>query len=797
MTLLATLIWGASSWRGTAYALAAVLLVLLLWSYSSARAPRGLRLLACSLKAAGILILILCLLEPLWSSSRPRPGANLFVVMTDTSRSMTLHDRGRPQARAEQVKAAATRPSKWMERVGEDFDLRKHTFDTSLHAVGGLDELKFEGDASNLGASLTRLEQQYHGRPLAGVLLFTDGNATDSQAVDRLLNGPDSLKLPPIYPVLIGENAPADDINLRRVDVSQTDFEDAPVTIAAEFTAEGFRGRGVAAQLLDDKNKVVDQQVLRVETETVPLTARFRLKPDKAGISFYKVRIAEESEIARFDQGVTREATLANNTRLVTVDRGRGPFRILYVAGRPNWEFKFLQRSLGSDDQVQLVGLIRVAKREPRFAYLGRAGDASNPLFRGFENKDSEQTEQYDQPVLTRIGVRDENDLRNGFPRTAEELNTFSAIVIDDLEAEFFTQDQLMLLKEFVRQRGGGLLMLGGQESLHEGKYDRTPVGDVLPVYTSQAGAVPVEGARYRLALTRDGWLSPWVRLRPDEATERSRLQAMPAFQTLNSVRGIKPGATVLATVEKTSEPGERVTSVPALVEQRFGRGRGAALLIGDLWRWSLQRPENTPDDMAKAWRQTIRWLVSDVPRRVELATAPAQSAEDASGSRAISVRVRDAAYAAQDNVSVALKITTPDGQAVNLTAEAAAAEAGLYEAAFVPRQPGNYRVQATATGPDGQAVGTVEAGWTTDPTPDEFTDLRPNRTLLERLAAKTGGQMVGLTELNEFVKSLPERHVDITEPDITPLWHRPWVFLLAVGCLAAEWGLRRWKGLP
>jgi hypothetical protein len=29
------------------------------------------------------------------------------------------------------------------------------------------------------------------------------------------------------------------------------------------------------------------------------------------------------------------------------------------------------------------------------------------------------------------------------------------------------------------------------------------------------------------------------------------------------------------------------------------------------------------------------------------------------------------------------------------------------------------------------------------------------------------------------------------------PAWHTPVVFALAVLCLAAEWGLRRWRGLP
>jgi hypothetical protein len=30
-----------------------------------------------------------------------------------------------------------------------------------------------------------------------------------------------------------------------------------------------------------------------------------------------------------------------------------------------------------------------------------------------------------------------------------------------------------------------------------------------------------------------------------------------------------------------------------------------------------------------------------------------------------------------------------------------------------------------------------------------------------------------------------------------TPAWHTPALFGFALACLVAEWGLRRWKGLP
>ena len=94
--------------------------------------------------------------------------------------------------------------------------------------------------------------------------------------------------------------------------------------------------------------------------------------------------------------------------------------------------------------------------------------------------------------------------------------------------------------------------MLGGLESFAEGKYDRTPVGDLLPVYLDR----PTPGAgnaEYRLVLTREGWLQPWVRLRKTEDEEEKRLGEMPPFRVLNQARGIKPGAVRLSEVQRRS----------------------------------------------------------------------------------------------------------------------------------------------------------------------------------------------------------------------------------------------------
>src|SRR5690606_4223884 len=273
------------------------------------------------------------------------------------------------------------------------------------------------------------------------------------------------------------------------------------------------------------------------------------------------------------------------------------------------------------------------------FDFRGRAGESSNPLFKGFDNQDPEEVEQYDQPVLLRLNVENAEQLRTGFPQSAEELYAYDAIVLDDLEAEFFTGDQMSLVQRFVSQRGGGLMMLGGQESFIDGGYHRTPVGDLLPVYvapvrTETAKPERIAPGRWRLELTREGVLQPWVRVRETLEEEEQRLASMPAQKTVNAVSGLKPGATVLLNAKSAGHEPR-----PALVAQIFGRGRTAALLVADLWRWGLARQHDARyDDFDHQWQQMIRWLVADVPRRVmvdvEGANEPGQPIE-------IRVRVR------------------------------------------------------------------------------------------------------------------------------------------------------------
>jgi uncharacterized membrane protein len=773
---------------GSLWPLLAALIVLLtfvVWAYARSSTSSSVRAICAGLKMLGIAALVLCLLEPLWSRQRAKPGANYFVVLADNSEGMQIKDRGEQQSRGAMLKRALTSDTSWQPLLAETFQLRRYTFDSRLQPAESFAELDFTGSASALAGGLHKIAERYRGQPLAGLLVFTDGNATDVGTLPNLAG------LPPIYPVVVGRDDVLRDVSVQKVAVSQTAFEDAPVTIQADVEAAGFRNEEIVAELLDSTGRKLEEQKQKVDRDAQTVAFRFRLKPEKRGLNFYQVRAAARSEMQVGTNAVkSTEATLANNVRAAVADRGRGPYRILYVSGRPNWEFKFLNRALAEDDQMELVALIRIARRERKFEFMGRTGETSNPLFRGF-GQTNEDMERYDQPVLVRLNTKDELELKGGFPKTAEDLYAYHAVVLDDLEADFFTRDQMTLLQKFVSERGGGVLMLGGAESFREGKFARTPIGDMLPVYLDRASGARPAGP-VKLSLTREGWLQPWVRLRDNESEERVRMNAMPGFEVLNEANAVKPGASVLATVADAQS-----RTYPALVAERFGNGRTAALLIGDLWRWGM-RNEAMHKDMDKAWRQMMRWLVSDVPNRFEVQVTQKSSDEGVS----LEMRARDKSFQPLDNASVKLTVTTiASGSAlttnvVPMTADAAA-EPGIYEASYIPRQAGAYRVDSIVADANGAEVGRAEAGWTSDPAAEEFRSLKPNRALLESMAKQTGGEMVALSDLERFAKSLPNRKAPITENASIPLWHTPIMFLFALACFVAEWGVRRWKGLP
>lgn len=753
------------------------------------------RLFGTILRSLGLAILLACLLEPLRSVRVPKPQANSVAVVLDNSRSMRAlysgqdsvgpNEKANPGGAANESMVSGFREvieesQGWLAPIEEVFRVRKYLFGQQVQSVDSFANWNGTDVHSQLYTALTNVQERVGSESPSAIVMFTDGQTSQAPLPSGV----------PVYPVLIPSTSSSKrDLWIEEIRVQSSEFETAPLSMQVRLGQEGLKSEPVEVGLYDLEGKELELQRLTLGEGGKEGLVRFQIRPREAGPQAYRVRARILREVAGY------ERTLDNNDRFVAVDRGTGPYRVLYVSGRPNWEFKFLRRALNEDPEILLTGLVRIAKKQPKFSFRGKNMDDTNPLFSGFEDVPEETKEKIDEPVFARLGVQSKDELTKGFPRDAEELFAYSAVILDDLELEFFTTTQMQLLRQYVTQRGGALLVLGGQESFRGRNFKESILGQMLPVYGDTKDPEMIEpqleqgavgGVRY--SLTREGWLQPFLRLKDNEVEERRRIDAMPGFQVWNRVQGVKAGSRVLA--EGQQEDG---SSVPLFAVQKFGKGTTGAFMVGDMWRWGLMSTEEISSPVSQAWRQLVRGLIVDVPKRVTLET---KYDDNVPNLRRIYVRVKDSSFMAMDNSTVKLTITPSQGASIQSVAFPSQETAGLYESSVLLKESGVIKIDAVVESSEGDTVGQGASWFVHEPEVNELKKCELDTKTLERIARESGGEVLEFKELGGLAGRISPRNLKYTEQRIEPLWHSPWWLLSALFCLALEWWWRRRHGM-
>jgi uncharacterized membrane protein len=466
--------------------------------------------------------------------------------------------------------------------------------------------------------------------------------------------------------------------------------------------------------------------------------ARVRFTLDEAGPRRIRLRVPPQ-EGEEVDQ---------NNARSVEVEVREDREKILYFEGEPRDEVGFLRRAVDGDENLQVVVLQRTA-----------------------------------QDKFLRLDVDGPEELLGGFPRTREELFRYRGMILGSVEASFFTRDQLEMLADFVGERGGGLLFLGGRNAYAEGGFTGTAVEDVLPVYLEE----PAPDARaafteVTVSPTPSGLNHPLGQLTGEGWDD------LPPLSSLNRIVRAKPGATVLLSGE-TSEGEERVV----LAHHRYGRGKALALPVQDTWMWQMHADIPVEDQRHETlWRQMLRWLVDGVPTPVAVTMTPEQA--EAGESVELRATVYDSAYIGVNNALVVASISTPEGAVLERGLEWAVEEDGSYIGSFVPPQDGTYSVTVRAEVADGvlgSASSVLEAG----PSREEYFDAGRRTALLERVARETGGRSYTVDNVDQLPEDVRFTGAGVTVTERRELWDMPIIFLLLVGLLGAEWAVRRMRG--
>jgi uncharacterized membrane protein len=692
------------------------------------------------LRASALLLLVGCLGQPVsFEPATASPGA-VVAILIDVSRSMGLADHGDTTrlARARELVERRLLPA-----LAPHVAVEVLSFGDRL-AAASLDRLEPTARRSDLVGALRAVQERYAGRPLAGVVVVSDGNVTGRGRADV------PVLEAPVFTVGVGRAVGIRDREVLSVAVGDTSLPGSTADLVATVVSRGFP-RGPVHVTLREDDRLVQVRAIDAPPDGTPVPVVFSVAPPLDRPVVYAVEVAPDAQELAFE----------NNTRRLAVGPAGRRRRVLLVEGAPGFEHSFLKRALEADPGLEVDALVRKGQNE-----------------RGVDT-------YYVQAAATRA-----ERLLAGYPSSREALFEYDAVVFANVEAAFFTRDSLALTADFVAERGGGLLVLGAQAFEHQ-SWVRTPIEDLLPVEIGGPGGLAVRAAdysaagRFRLLLTPAGLRHPIFRLAPGVDETRRQWASLPALASAAALGGPKPGATVLA--EVASEGG---IVRPLLAVQRYGEGRTAVFSGEGAWRWKMRRPSG--DRLYETfWRQVVRWLVAGAPEPVNVRVPAAVTVGEAIPT---SVTVRDAAFAPVAGADVRVRVTPPGGPERVVVARAAPEAVGRYDAAVPVEASGLYRVDVEASR-GREPLGSTRAVVLAGDGDEEFADPRMDEATLERVARASGGTRVD-ADSPEAVEGLARALAGRIPAEAVlvrrELWHSPWTFLGLLVVVCGEWTLRR-----
>jgi uncharacterized membrane protein len=736
--------WGMSRSVMLVCGAAAVAAIAALVTYRGLAAAQSARdrVILVGLRLAVLAVLLVCMFRPTLILKAAVPQQNFLGVLVDDSRSMAIADSdGQPRSAfvAQQLSGPNAR---LLAALSQKFVVRFFSFSSSADRVSSPAGLKYDGTATRLGQALDRARDELAGLPLAGLVMVTDGADTSDAPLDETLASLKARSIP-VFTVGVGQEHFQRDIQITRVETPGSALKGTSLVVDAVVSQTGYAGQTVPI-IVEDDGRIVSTQDVTLPGNGESATVRVRFNANEAGARLFRFRIPPQNG-EQVTQNNARDAIIQVNDRVE---------KILYYEGEPLPEMKFVSRAVEGDKNLQVVTITRTA-----------------------ENK------------YYRQHLSDKEELVSGFPQTREELFAYRGLILGSVEAASFTPDQLRMIADFVNRRGGGLMMLGGRRSFAEGGWSGTPVGEALPV-TMDAGN-PKYFSELSVRPTRDGATFPATQIASDEKASAARWETMPAVSTVNPIRLVKPGATVLLNARDTLGQSQVV-----LAFQRYGRGKTIAMPIQDSWIWRMDFKMPVNDTTHQMfWRRLIRWLVDGVPDQVNVTTT-ADRVEPGEPIK-VSAEALDAAYVEVNDARVEAHVTSPSGKTQDFPLDWTVTRDGEYRASVVSDETGVYKVDVHAVrDKEKKELGTATLNVRASAGDAEFFDAAMRAPLLRRVAEETGGRF--FTPAN--VASLPEaisysgRGVTLVEE--RELWDMPALFVLLVGLVSVEWGYRRVKGL-
>jgi hypothetical protein len=543
----------------------------------------------------------------------------------------------------------------------------------------------------------------------------------------------------PVYTVPIGLTDP-DDVSIRNIVIQEVAYSGDKVPVRVQIQSKGYERRTARlAVLLNDRR--VSSRIIRFDGGLQFEEIDFRVDVYEKGAAHIDVIIEPfDNEVSTVNNRVSRSVRVVNEK-----------VNVLYIEGNARWEYRYLRAIL---------------KRDPRI----------NATF-----------------IASNVGpevARNSPEHIERFPDDREDAFQYDLVILGDVDASFFTDEELSLLEELIRDRGASLLMLCGP-MYSPGSYTGTPVQTMLPVrFDAEAGWEKIAESVYPV-LTPEGRSSLVMTLENDVELNDRIWSRMAPMDQLPPLLSAKPGATVLAVL---SDSTARDQGYPLVAWQRYGTGKCMSIASDRLWRLRYR----TGDKYHwRVWSQCIQFMtlsrLMGEHKRIRLETDRSVYAVD--GQCRLYAHVLDDSFEPIVQSGFEVVVSGLDGAAARqrIKLQPDRSQPGLYEGYFSPPGPGRYRMEANE---DDRKVSSTTEFQVSDVRQELIdTDMRLDH--LQRIAELTGGASLGMRELPELTSLVNSGLVTTTVRSERPLWDNGIVALLLVGLLGAEWILRRRYDLP
>jgi hypothetical protein len=630
-------------------------------------------------------------------------------------------------------------------------------------AVRAVRELHPEGDSSQLGTAVRQVLNDFRGSSLAAVVMLTDGVTTEGEDLAHAARHAAQLGVP-LFFIGLGDSHEARDLRLHDLQAEDAVYVNDRIVFELRLTGHGYPNLTVPVTLREKgKDEVLERRMVRVDPLGQPVKVRLAHRPKQTGEKVYVIEVpVQPDQVRPADHNRLEHSVFVRETKLI---------RVLYVEGYARYEYRFIKNLLE-----------RESATDPR----NKTVDLRVLLL----DADSEY------PRLDKSALSD-------FPSKLE-LNQYDVVIFGDVDpADRRVEGHLQDLADFVRERGGGFLMVAGERySPHA--FKDTPLLDVLPLEVMRPEPPDAElTSPFRPELTPAGRLHPIFRFSPDEAENAALWARLPALYWWSECYRAKPGAEVLAVhpQRKALPAGEAEGGQPhPLVLQQFvGAGRSLFFGFDETWRWRYRENEL---HFNQFWIQTVRYLARSRSGRIELRLdkqTPYRRGEPIK----LTVRFPDDAPVPAPDVDVRVNVERTvaresdspevEGQAFKL-AKLEGSRA-TYEGLLTRTPEGDYRFWLSSpvvTGAKPRAECRVL------PPPGEMDRLQMNQPEMERAAQATQGRFYTLADAENLLSDLPPgTRVTLNSPQPPRLlWNHAAVFALAMALLGAEWFLRKRRHL-